>query len=50
VAEFLKEALALLPEKHSVRMVRADAGHFDQQLLALLEPEVKEGLIFIGFW
>jgi hypothetical protein len=24
--EFLKEALALLPEKHALRVVRADAG------------------------
>jgi Transposase DDE domain group 1 len=33
VVEFLKEALALLPEKHVLRVVRADAGFFDQQLL-----------------
>ena len=37
VVEFLKEALALLPEKHAIRMVRADAGFFDQQLLSFLE-------------
>jgi hypothetical protein len=37
VVEFLKEALALLPEKHSIRVVRADAGFFDQQLLGFLE-------------
>jgi Transposase DDE domain group 1 len=37
VVEFLKEALALLPEKHSLRVVRADAGFFDQQLLGFLE-------------
>ena len=35
--EFLKEALALLPEKHAVRVVRADAGFFDQQLLGFLQ-------------
>jgi len=35
--EFLKEALALLPEKHAIRVVRADAGFFDQQLLGFLE-------------
>jgi Transposase DDE domain group 1 len=37
VVEFLKEALALLPEKHRLRVVRADAGFFDQQLLGFLE-------------
>jgi len=26
VMEFLKEALAMLPEKHAIRVVRADAG------------------------
>jgi hypothetical protein len=31
VVEFLKEALARLPEKHALRVVRADAGFFDQQ-------------------
>jgi hypothetical protein len=35
--EFLKEALALLPKKHAVRVVRADSGFFDQQLLGFLE-------------
>ena len=33
VVEFLKEALALLPKKHAIRVVRADAGFFDQQSL-----------------
>ena len=42
--EFLKEALALLPEKHSIRVVRADAGFFDQQLLRFLE---QRGLPYI---
>jgi Transposase DDE domain group 1 len=37
VEEFLKEALALLPEKHTLRVVRADAGFLDQQLLGFLE-------------
>ena len=37
VVEFLKEALALLPRKHAIRVVRADAGFFDQQLLGFLE-------------
>ena len=43
-AEFLKEALALLPEKHAIRVVRADAGFFDQQLLGFLE---QRGLSYI---
>ena len=42
--EFLQEALALLPEKHAIRMVRADAGFFDQQLLGFLE---QRGLSYI---
>ena len=41
---FLKEALALLPEKHALRVVRADAGFFDQQLLGFLE---QRGLSYI---
>jgi len=44
VVEFLKEALALLPEKHALRVVRADAGFFDQQLLGFLE---QRGLSYI---
>lgn len=44
VVEFLKEALALLPEKHRLRVVRADAGFFDQQLLGFLE---ERGLHYI---
>ena len=35
--EFLKEALALLPERHVLRVLRADSGFFDQQLLGFLE-------------
>ena len=42
--EFLKEALALLPEQHAIRVVRADAGFFDQQLLEFLE---QRGLSYI---
>jgi len=42
--EFLKEALALLPEKHRLRVLRADAGFFDQQLLGFLE---QRGLSYI---
>src|ERR1700740_870200 len=44
VVEFLKEALALLPEKHALRVVRADAGFFDQQLLGFFE---QRGLLYI---
>jgi len=44
VVEFLKEALALLPERHAIRVVRADAGFFDQQLLGFLE---QRGLFYI---
>jgi hypothetical protein len=44
VVEFLKEALALLPGKHSLRVVRADAGFLDQQLLGFLE---HRGLSYI---
>ena len=44
VVEFLKEALALLPEQHAIRVLRADAGFFDQQLLGFLE---QRGLAYI---
>ena len=44
VVEFLKEALALLPGKHALRVVRADAGFFDQQLLGFLD---QRGLPYI---
>ena len=44
VVEFLKEALALLPARHALRVVRADAGFFDQQLLGFLE---QRGLCYI---
>jgi hypothetical protein len=42
--EFLKEALALLPEQHAIRVVRADSGFFDRQLLGFLE---QRGLSYI---
>jgi len=42
--EFLKEALALLPEKHAIRVVRADAGFLDQPWLGFLE---QRGLSYI---
>lgn len=44
VVEFLKQALARLPEKHALRVVRAAAGFFDQQLLGFLE---QRGLSYI---
>ncbi len=37
-------ATTLLPEKHALRVVRADAGFFDQQLLGFLE---QRGLSYI---
>jgi hypothetical protein len=39
VVEFLKEALALLGTRHRIRVVRADAGFFDDQLLSFLEEQ-----------
>jgi hypothetical protein len=44
VVEFLKEALALLTGNQWIRVVRADAGFFDQQLLGFLE---QRGLAYI---
>ena len=61
VVEFLKEALALLPEQHALRVMRADAGFFEQQLLGFLEQrglsymenriaELKHDLAADDFW
>ena len=44
VTEFLKEALALWGERGPLRVVRADAGFFDQELFAFLE---ERGLAYI---
>jgi len=44
IAEFLKEALALLPAGWKVRTVRADSGFFAQELLEFLEAR---GLSYI---
>ena len=44
VVEFLQEALAQLPQRLGVRVVRADAGFFDQKLLGFLE---ERGLDYI---
>ncbi len=35
--EFLKEALVLLAGRHKIRVVRADSGFFDDELLSFLE-------------
>jgi hypothetical protein len=37
VVEFLKEALALCPQRQTIRVVRADSGFFDDELLSFLE-------------
>lgn len=37
VVEFLKEALALWPQRQTIRVVRADSGFFDDELLSFLE-------------
>jgi hypothetical protein len=39
VVEFLKEALAKLQSREWIRVVRADSGFFDQELLRYLEGE-----------
>jgi hypothetical protein len=44
VVEFLKEELALLGVGHGIRVVRADAGFFDDTLLSFLE---ERGLSYI---
>jgi hypothetical protein len=37
VVEFLKEALALWQQRQTIRVVRADSGFFDDELLSFLE-------------
>jgi Transposase DDE domain group 1 len=37
VVEFLKEALALWAQRQTIRVVRADSGFFDDELLSFLE-------------
>jgi hypothetical protein len=44
VVEFLKEALALLSENHRLRLVRADAGFFEDPFLRFLE---ERGLPYV---
>jgi hypothetical protein len=61
--ESLKEALALLPDPLQIRLVRADAGFFDNALLTYLEAEqlsymvvarltpwLKRQATYIGDW
>ena len=44
VVEFLKEALALWQQRQKIRVVRADSGFFDDELLRFLE---QQGLPYI---
>ena len=37
VEEFLKEALALWGQRQKIRLLRADSGFFEDQLLSFLE-------------
>lgn len=61
--EFLKEALALLGGRHKIRVVRADSGFFDDDLLSFLEERhllyivvarltylIKKELKHLGDW
>jgi hypothetical protein len=63
VVEFLKEALALLGGRHKIRVVRADSGFFDDDLLHFLETRnipfivvarltclIKKELRHLGDW
>lgn len=63
VVEFLKEALALLEDRSKIRVVRADSGFFDDDLLSFLEERhlpyivvarltglVKKELKHLGDW
>ena len=43
--EFLKEALAKLPPQEWIRVVRADAGFFDQELLQYLEESTLSYIV-----
>jgi hypothetical protein len=40
VEEFLKEALALLAQRETIRLLRADSGFFDDKLLSFLEQRL----------
>lgn len=43
--EFLKEALAKLPSREWIRVVRADAGFFDEELLQYLEENTLSYIV-----
>ncbi len=49
VTEFLKEALALWGERGRLRVVRADAGFFDQELLGFLEERKLPYIVVARF-
>jgi hypothetical protein len=45
--EFLKQALALLPQGHGIGLVRADAGFFEKRLLEYLESQQLPYIIVV---
>ncbi len=49
VTEFLKEALALWGERGPLRVVRADAGFFDNELLSFLEEREMDYIVVARF-
>lgn len=49
VTEFLKEALALWGERGRLRVVRADAGFFDNELLTFLEARSLDYIVVARF-
>jgi hypothetical protein len=49
VTEFLKEALALWGERGRLRVVRAGAGFFDQELLSFLEERMLPYVVVARF-
>jgi hypothetical protein len=49
VTEFLKEALALWGERGPLRVVRADAGFFDNELLSFLEERKLDYIVVARF-
>ena len=46
-AEFLKESLALPPEQQVVRVLRGDAGFFDQELPGFLEQRKLHDIVVV---
>jgi Transposase DDE domain group 1 len=45
VEEFLKEALALWGQREKIRLLRADSGFFDDQLLSFLEQRLLSYIV-----